>query len=100
MLLFPGRCSEHSHSRGLINESYLGKGGHFLYILDPSSSACAFLLCNAGLFLGHKLALLCCLNPTKLVDNGGEANLLLTSPTSRLRVAPASKGVCYSHFLL
>lgn len=43
------------------------KGGHFPSILDPSSSARAFLLCNAVFSLGLKFAALCSLNPNEVV---------------------------------
>lgn len=84
ILFFSGRCSEDCSSRGVINESYVRRGGHLPYTLTPNSSVwmlCAFLLSSEVFFFfpfNWSWSLLFCaaFHQTKSSDNwGGKSSI-------------------------
>lgn len=96
---FLGRCSEGSLPRGLIHVSSVRKGGHFPHILDPSFSACEFLLCNGVFPLGWSLIFCAARIQTELFDSGEGGKSPANNPYGEIQVAPASERVCYLQFL-
>lgn len=102
ILFFSGRCSEDCSSRGVINESYVRRGGHLPYTLTPNSSVwmlCAFLLSSEVFFffLLTGAGACCSVQPFTRLSHltTEEENLPLAAPSNTSRVAPARRRGCY-----